>query len=335
MRTAIVLFLMTLLPTVGVGPSSAQPMPQGNPFTESPGVTEMRSFVTRINLVNGLGLTVSQLAKFRRILVEADDIRQIAIESQKRFDAICMPEFERLKAVVWEGLPLSVDMYERCKALDDGNRILSNQYLISLQPLEKRLLEMLTPAQASLVARHADCMVPSPYLQDPERVGQAGNSFIYVALLKEVRKLSEAEFKQRESEFAGKLIKGVEGDFGLVGTVEGPALVKRCGEVVREARTLPDVSFAIKVGKLAEEMDPQVQDIRLKNLRVQNDLAIVGGLGKLGRCLLDVRLLPVVDQRIRKARSQVADNRTGHLLEASGPVAESCRGGRCAIGTLK
>ncbi|MBI4858664.1 MAG: hypothetical protein HY815_00070 [Candidatus Riflebacteria bacterium] len=326
---------MAVIGATWAGLAAGQPMPTGNPFVESDSITELRSFVTKINLLNGLGMTLSQLAKVRRILTEADDARQVALVAQKRYEAICVPEFERLRSIVWDGTPLASDVYERCKALDDGNRLLQNAYLRSLAPLEEKLRIVLTPAQRSLVDRHADCMVPAPNLQDPERIGQAGNGFAYVALLKEIRKLPEAEFQARKNEYSALLIQGVEGDFGLVGRKEMPALVKRCDDVVEEARKLPDVRFALRVGKMAEEMDPQIQDIRLKNLRVENDLDVVGGLGKVGRILLDVRLLPVVADRIKKLQAQTAQTGSSNLLKGPGPVAESCTKGRCAVGTLK
>jgi hypothetical protein len=331
-RRSLAAAALVLVVTCG---AVAQPMPQSNPFVESASTTDMRSLVTRINLFNGMGMTMPQMNKYRRILIEADDIRQVAAETQKRFEAVCLPEFEKLKKIVWEGLTVPSDLYERCKALDDGNRLLSNGYLRALQPLEAKLEDLLTPAQIALVENHADCMVPAPHLQDPERVGQAGNSFAYVALLKEVRKLPEGEFKKKEPEYLKILLAGVEGDFGLVGGEQNDCLVKRCSEVLHEARSFSEIKFALKVGRLAEEMDPQMQDIRLKNLRVKNDLALVGGLGKLGRCLLDVQLLPVITDRIKKMQAQVAQGKPINLLEANGPVAETCKGGRCAIASLK
>lgn len=305
---------------------------QSNPQIESRDVSLMREEIAKINLLNGLGLTSDQLQRLRRILVEADDVREVMSAEQKRFEARCIPAFEELRKVVWAGRPLPKELYERCKALDDGNRVLANRYLRHLQPLEEKLVRVLTPAQRAAVDEHAECMVPAPGVQDPEKIGQAGNGFAYRALLSDVRKMSPAAFLAKRPGIVKNLADAVENDFGLVGSDERGAFERRCREVLDEVRAMSAVRFALRQGDLARELDPQVQDIRLKNRRVAFDVSLVGGLGKLGRNLLDVRLLPVVEERIAAGPAAPATS-PGSLIRTCAP-AETCSTRGCSVGKL-
>lgn len=322
--------LLWILALACTGPGQAQT----NPVLESPAISQIRGLITRINVLNGLGLTREQLLKLRSLLTEAEDVRQMMALDQAKFEARCGPAFEELRQCVWAGRTVSTELYDRCKMLDDGNRILQNRYLKLLQPLEAKLVSrVLTPAQVALVEGTSECMVPAPDLQDPEKIGQAGNRDAYSQLLKDIRKTPAAELPGRERELVATLVTGIENDFGLLGTQEGPRFERRCHEVIAEARALSAVSFSIRAGELAAEVDPQVQDIRLKNKRVAFDTALAGGLGKPGRYLLNGRLLPVVVDRCNAPTPEVPVHPLSSLKV--GPVAESCGPKGCAVATLR
>jgi len=302
---------------------------QFGPGFEDREILTLRERLNVLNLLNGLSLDVSQLRDLVRMHRDVEEIRKIHEEQYESVRERFEPQLRALYEKVEAGERLTMDFYLSMRGLDGEMKESRNGYLTDLKMFDEQIRHRLSPQQLRIVEEHAFCLVPAPSIQDPERIGQAGDNTPTRQLIWSVRRMPMEQWLSQKRGLALGLIEAVEADFGLLSDSEKALITVKFTEILERARTLPGAQFMLAVKDMAYDLYSENIDRALKLAIESSNRSMIGGLSKAGTLLLSPWLKPILEERLSRAQS--AEVSSGPSLLLSGPKAETCTTRGCAL----
>ncbi len=187
---------------------------------------------------------------------------------------------------------------------------------------ERALEQVLNPGQTQVVQDYRPCLIPTPNLKDPVRVGQANDNSAYERWLGRARSASA----KRLDVLVGLALDGEVKHFGPLTPSDRRQRENVLRRAAREAAAMPDVDFELNKAKLAEAIAPRD---RVKELRSEmNEMTRTRGLpGAVEHFLMT----PAFVAQLRERGQQLAGGPELKRTDLSkGPQAENCEKG-CAL----
>ena len=248
---------------------------------------ELRQQISALNLVNGLYLTQTQLNGYITVL---RDLKELQTDCQRRLDLLAdeqRGEYARLYAEVVDNKGISQDVQKSANSIRERESGILDLYADGLIALEERVTGILTGNQLCIVDEFKPCLVPPKNLRDPGRVGQAkGDATAAVSMLERLRKTPPRKYDATRQRVLDEYFDKYERKIGLLSEEEKERETDRVIAAMEYARTLPAVDFEMKKEGLAQQLVVE-RPTRLKKHE----------LGKAGKNLLEVRLLPILETR--------------------------------------
>jgi len=129
-------------------------------------------------------------------------------------------------------------------------------------------------------------------MKNPERVGQASGVGQHgVRFLTRMRKAPPRRRRMGRQRFCKIYIEKIEERYGMMTDAEKQKLIAAIDNAVSRACSMSDVDFELKKESLATGFEVKKPDSRRPR---------PNQLGKVGRFLLDERLIPILEQRLRQ-----------------------------------
>jgi len=256
-------------------------------------VENYRQQISALNLVNALYLTEPQTERFLKIL---NDLETTQAEYQKRYVELIpgmKKEYKKLLQEIADNKGISKETQTTAGGVHLKELEMRDSYLAKLCELETRLDAVLSDNQKCIVEDFKPCLIPPKNLRDPARVGQAvGDASGAVDLLERMRKIPERRYAKAKGTMVEKYMDKYEEKIRLLTPEEKKQELTRVEEIVDQARAMSEVDFQMK----KEDLGKQLLIEPLKSPRKKNEL------GKVGRILLDTRLIPVFEKRLASVK---------------------------------
>ncbi len=108
-----------------------------------------------------------------------------------------------------------------------------------------------------------------------------------------VRQMDESLYQGRKPRLIERYIERVERHVGVFSDEERAEEKSRVADIFKRARELSDLDFEVQKSELARELkEPHEKAMQSRHRRRKGDL------DKLGRFLLDPKLIPILEKRL-------------------------------------
>jgi len=205
---------------------------------------------------------------------------------------------------------LAVLRKDQVKKQGEGLR---EQFHGSMRPYQDEIKGILNANQLALINDFKPCVIPPRDTWDSARVGQAsGDTRMGERFLIRVRQMDERAYQGRKSFIIERHIERVERHVGLLSDEERAEEEGRVADIFGKARELSDVDFEAQKGDLARELKGAHEKALEGHHRKRK-----GDLDKVGRFLLDPKLIPILEKRLTSPPFLFLDHLYG-LLGAYG-----------------
>ena len=253
-----------------------------------PAVENVRQQISALNLVNALYLTSAQTKELAKVLA---DLKDTQATFQAKFDELTSEmksEYAKLYDEVRSNKGLSKSVEKSAGDVHKRELDLKDEYAAKLLEFDSKLVDILTENQLCIADEFQPCLVPPKNLRDPARVGQAkGDTYGAVSVLEQLRKVPPQRYALARGKAIEAYLDKYEKRIEVLSRDRREAESARVGRVLDNARALSAVEFELRKEPLAREIliEPVLK-------RKKNELS------KAGKILLDVRLLPILEQRL-------------------------------------
>jgi len=255
---------------------------------KDPAVENVRQQISALNLVNALYLTSAQTKEFAKVL---SDLKDVQAAFQEKFDDLASEmksEYTKLYDEVRSNNGLSKAVEKSAGDVHKRELDLKDEYAAKLLEFDSKLVDILTENQLCIADEFQPCLVPPKNLRDPARVGQAkGDTYGAVSVLEQLRKVPPRRYALAREKAIDAYLDKYEKKIEVLSGDRRDAESARVGRVLDTARALSAVEFELRKETLAREILVEPVSKRKKN-----------ELSKAGKILLDVRLLPILEQRL-------------------------------------
>jgi len=255
---------------------------------KDPTVENVRQQISAINLVNALYLTPLQTKEYVRVLTDLKDVQAAFQEKYSELSSEMKAEYSKLYDEVRSNKGLSKPVEKSAGDVHKRELDLKDEYAAKLLDIDSKLIDILTENQLCIADEFKPCLVPPKNLRDPSRVGQAkGDTYGAVSVLEQLRKVPPKRYALVREKALGAYLDKYEKKIEVLSDDRREAEYARVGKVLDNARALSAVDFELRKESLAREIliEPELK-------RKKNELS------KAGKILLDVRLLPILEQRL-------------------------------------
>ncbi len=255
---------------------------------KDPVVENVRQQISALNLVNALYLTPAQTKEYARILTNLKDVQASFQEGFDNLTSEMKSEYTKLYDEVRTNKGLSRTVEKSAGDVHKRELDLRDEYAAKLFDFDSKLAEILTENQLCIADEFRPCLVPPKNLRDPARVGQArGDTYGAVSFLEQLRKVPPKRYTLAREKAIGAYLDKYEKRIEALSDDRRAAESSRAGKVFDIARELSAVEFELRKESLAREILVEPELKRKKN-----------ELSRAGKILLDVRLLPILEQRL-------------------------------------
>ncbi len=260
------------------------------------GVHDLRREISLINLVNGLYLSAEQmnqmLAVLRKVEATRGEYRTKATSQVHEMEEI----LTRIRETVARDEEIGEDLAREFHQVKKKGEGLREQFHGLMRPYKDEIKGILNENQLALIEEFKPCVVPSHDVRNPVRIGQAsGDTRMGERLLTRVRQMDERAYMGRKSFIIGRHIERVERHVGIFSEEERAEEESRVADIFKRARELSDVDFDVQKGDLARELKEAHEKALQSRHRKRR-----GDLDRLGRFLLDPKLIPILEQRLTR-----------------------------------
>jgi len=252
-------------------------------------LADLRREIILLNLINGLYLTPEQMQGLLDILGELQTLQQRWQEQLERHEAKLKHILAELKLTLLEEKPIPEELAKQVHQANRRFEEIALQHRKRLCELEERVKGLLTENQIYQIEHFKPCLIP------PKQglIGQEGGEAPHIQkLLERVRHMPERRYQVFRERFVEHYLEKIELEIGVLEQEEREAERQRVLSILEKARTLPEEEFKIQQARLAEELKPEKPE-QLRPRKYQ--------LGRIGRFLLDERLVPILEARLEKA----------------------------------
>jgi len=260
------------------------------------GVHDLRKEITLHNLINGLYLSQDQIVQMLAVLRKVEGIREEyrakAMSHARQMEEILTKIRETVARDEEIGQELTREFHQ-VKKQGEGLR---EQFHGSMRPYQDEIKGILNANQLALINDFKPCVIPPRDTWDSARVGQAsGDTRMGERFLIRVRQMDERAYQGRKSFIIERHIERVERHVGLLSDEERAEEEGRVADIFGKARELSDVDFEAQKGDLARELKGAHEKALEGHHRKRK-----GDLDKVGRFLLDPKLIPILEKRLTR-----------------------------------
>jgi len=304
------------------GAESASPP---NPVRDA--VADLRRDINLYNLVNGLQLSRQQTATILELARQADAARSEAEEKAQGALKSARQAFADLRTAVASNQGIPKDVEARANRFDQQLKDLRERAEEQTKALEEKLLATLSDGQKLVLANYKHCLIPTPDLKDPTRVGQASGTDRATAVLRMLRQIPKPVYDRDREQIFARHMELISKHLGKRTPEEEAAFKQKFLAVIDEARALSDVDFEVQKERLADALKPKdkIADA-VKAMEAVG--ASLGKPGKAAQILLAPGAAGVLAERL--ALLSAPDGRAQTDLNKIQP-ADSCQDGKCAL----
>jgi len=260
------------------------------------GVHDLRKEITLHNLINGLYLSQDQIVQMLPVLRKVERLREEqrakAISHARQMEEVLTKIRETVARDEEIGEDLAREFHQAKKKGED----LRAEFHGSMMPYQDEIKGILNENQRALINDFKPCVIPPRDTWDSARIGQAsGDTRMGERFLTRVRGMDERAYRRRKSFMIERYIARVERHVGVLGDDERAEEKRRVADILEKARELSDVDFEAQKGDLARELKgPHEKALEGRHRRRKGDL------NKVGRFLLDPRLIPILEKRLTR-----------------------------------
>ena len=252
------------------------------------GIKDLHRDIVLLNLINGLYLTPSQTQQLLSKLYEAKALRESYQKEMEKREKFLKTVFTELRSQLMENKTISRELIRRVHRAEKVVEEMRMSYQQRLCSLESEVISLLTENQLYLIENFKPCLIPPKHGTIGQMPGQAPGP---EALLDRVRKAPEWRFQRHLDRLLEMHIDRLERKIGVMSDEEKQAEKERVRAILEKARSLPEVDFQLQKPQLAQEI---IEHEPPKPRRKK------GELGKVGRFLLDERLIPILESRLSR-----------------------------------
>lgn len=297
-------------------------------------VQGLREEINLLNLINGLQLSREQTVQILGCAREAEAARNEAEQKAAVQVKATQAAFTELREAVARNQGIPKEVEARAQRAEHELKDLREKAEVRIRALEEQVLGGLGSGQLMVLSNYKNCLIPTPDLKDPTRVGQAASGDQVVRQMQGLRKMPEAAWASRKDEIFAQAFERIEKGLGKRTPKEAEEYRTKFFATVEEARQMSDVEFETQKDRLGEALKPRdkVKDFA----SFMESLALDQGKpGKAARILFAPSAVKVLEQRVALLTTPSNTQRTD--LGAIQP-APSCQDGQCALegrGNLK
>ena len=263
-------------------------------------VNDLRREINLINLVNGLSLSADQMNQMLAILRKVEATKgeyQSKVASQAHEMEEILKELREILArneEIDQGL---IRKFHRAKKRGED---LKEEFHSALMPYQDEMKRVLNGNQLALIEEFKPCVVPPHDVRNPVRIGQAsGDTRMGERLLTRVRQMDESLYQRRKPRLIERYIERVERHVGIFSDEERTEEESRVADIFKRARELSDLDFDVQKGDLARELKESHEKALQSRHRKRR-----GDLDKLGKFLLDPKLIPILEKRLTQVSAR-------------------------------
>ncbi len=267
-------------------------------YVESPRLILKRNRIGLLNLVNGLYLRKEQM---KRLIEKARDalairraLRVVSSDVQQRV----LHDLEVLDHILVRGAPIPKELEEETEELSEYDTKLQNLYLLLEKCLEKEVEGILDTGQKLIVEYFIPCVIPPPYLKDPVRAGQAGDSTPGRPLIRRIRAMSREEFDRLKKKLAEENVRQIEEETKLLGEEERARRRRIFLDTCSKARAWDDVTFEARISELTDAIFAENAENDLKNKLFEQERKMLLKPSKTGKYFLDPEMIGVLQDKL-------------------------------------
>jgi hypothetical protein len=265
-------------------------------------IHELRQDISTINLLNGLNLSREQMKQVLSLARLAEETRQYGISRMQEILPEAEEAFLALKEEIEKGSPAQGHLPERAQLINHRLKDLHQEIQADLsrrlEKIEARLRQVLTAGQIHIVSEFKPCLIPPDELGEPARAGQADPSSKIIKHLRRLRQLPDRVWENRRERIAERVVERIAKHFRLT-EEEMDAEYARLLELFERARALSEIDFEVEKLALANQIKPRDRIEELQK-EIEWRLPHHKKQPKLVRFLLSDRIIPILEERLRK-----------------------------------
>jgi hypothetical protein len=263
-------------------------------------VNDLRREINLINLVNGLYLSAEQMNQMLAILRKVEATRG-EYKTKTTSQVHEMEEIlKELRAILARNEEIDQGLIRKFHHAKKKGEDLKEEFHSALMPYQDEMKRVLNGNQLALIEEFKPCVVPPHDVRNPVRIGQAsGDTRMGERLLTRVRQMDESLYQRREPRVIERYIERVERHVGIFSDEERVEEESRVADIFKRARELSDLDFDVQKGDLARELkEPHEKALQSRHRKRRGDL------DKLGRFLLDPKLVPILEKRLTQVATR-------------------------------
>lgn len=264
------------------------------------GIHDLRKEITFHNLINGLYLSQDQIGQMLNVLKKVEGIREEhkakAMSHARQTEEI----LTKIRETVARDEEIAEDLAREFHRVKKQGEDLRKEFHGSMMPHQDEIESVLNENQLALINDFKPCVIPPRDTWDSARVGQAsGDTRMGERFLTRVRQMDERTYQRRKPLIIECHIERVERHVGLLSDDERTEEERRVADIFKRVRELSDVDFEAQKGDLAREFKaPHEKAMRSRHRKRKGDL------DKLGKFLLDPKLIPILERRLTLASAR-------------------------------
>ena len=263
-------------------------------------VYDLHREISLLNLVNGLYLSPEQMNQMLPILRKVEATRE---EYQSRAVSQAHQTEEILKGIreiVARDEKIDGDLVREFRRAKKKGEDLKEEFHGAMMAYQDEMKTVLNENQIALIDEFRPCIIPPRDTWDSVRVGQAfGDTRMGERFLTRVREMDENVYQRRKPLLIERHVGKVERHVGLFSDDERAEEESRLADIFKRVRELSDLDFEAQKGDLARELkEPQEKALQSPHRKRKGDL------DKLGRFLLDPKLIPILEKRLAQVSAR-------------------------------
>ncbi len=273
---------------------------------------DLKHTISFLNLLNGLNLTQEQLDKLIKLNKKYGET---AVEYEKKYREVLDDEksvLSELEEVVRQNKPIPKKLENRVHKVEERSREVKRVVDETNVKFIKTTESIFTEEQMEVIEDFEPCTIPPKNLSDPVRVGQASDNERVVSIMRRIRQMPQHMF---DANLDGILDKHMEHltKKKRLSDKEKQAERERLKGFLNMVRNMEEVEFEINKDKLAEDYKwkDQAKELRKELDKVSRVRHPNRGQSKAARYFLDPKIIPVLEERLEKARGDEGKLRGG------------------------
>lgn len=216
-------------------------------------VGELVEEISLLNVLRGLYLTEDQAAQICQLALDAEKIRQAALNEIKKLDS--MPAMKQLRDELYTALAEDPpEVRGKVVKLDNAAHEITGQALDKIARMEEKIKKILSPGQQDIFWGFVPCIVPEVDFENPIRTGQAAASSRLMPALELIRNTPQDMWEKHGQAFVDHVLKITENEAGRMTDDVREDLRRRLVKHCWKIRSMKEADFMIHKSDLAEQL---------------------------------------------------------------------------------